>query len=384
MFSKFLKSPCRFFRVMKIAGVAIPLFLFAILYPRLAIFFFSIEGGSVNPVGEFTAKILIPIIGGIIAIFALLAANRRSDAHMLQAKTGHDLNKSNQLSSGIEHLGSDNDQIVLGGIYELFDLAQKSDEYRNFVFKLFCGYVREKTNKSEYQKERLRLAEKTHVYLEYPQDPEYRIYSSTTPSYAVNAILDLLFRGESHNVFKGYCADLKYAWLPGADLFGMHLPCADLWRTWLPFARFDEAHLEGASLYEAKLQYAYFRKSHLSFACLDKATFEFEITNNGTHHQPRLEKCNLKGILNAEKYNFLRSSFDSKSENFNAGFDMNTFVNRYSGVKSLVFPGLGDDMDVDERIRFLTQQHGAICEIINPDEDMRHPYKIVSSIWSLK
>ena len=178
------------------------------------------------------------------------AAEAQAGAAAAQAaanKGAEDGRRQERLKNAIEHLGHASDSVRLGGVYELFHLAQDTEDLRQTVLDILCAYIRRTTGEAEYRKEH-----------------------RAKPSEEIQSLLTLLFVRE-YATFKGCRIDLQGSWLNGAVLYQAHLRGADLSRTHLQEAELREAHLQGAELRGAHLQGADLFKIHLQGAELFEA-----------------------------------------------------------------------------------------------------------------
>ena len=228
-----------------------------------------------------TLKFLGIGMGGVlIALQALMSYQRakameetakaQTDAAKAQASATEEQAKANQyteqgqrqdrLKNAIEHLGHESDSVRLGGAYELFHLAQDTEDLRQTVLDILCSHIRRTTSESEYRG--------TH---------------KSKPSEEVQSLLTLLFVQE-HEVFKGRHINLQGSWLNGVNLEGArlkkavlteaHLQKADLSRADLRMAYLIEARLQEADLSVTNLRGALLREAHLQGAFLPWARLQ--------------------------------------------------------------------------------------------------------------
>ena len=210
-------------------------------------------------------------MGGILLALQALASHTRAkameDTANAQAKATEQQAAANQnvergqrqerLKNAIEHLGHQSDSVRLGGAYELFHLAQDTEDLRQTVLDILCAHVRRTTGEEGYRE-------------------KYK----WKPSEEVQSLLTLLFV-QKHEVFKGLHINLQGSWLNGADLNQAHLEKAVLnWAylqgTQLLLAHLQGtqlllAHLQGADLWDAHLQGVYLVGTHLQGANLGAA-----------------------------------------------------------------------------------------------------------------
>ena len=249
-----------------------------------------------------TLKFLGIGMGGIlIALQALMSYKRakameqtaeaQADAARAQAdavsKTEQG-QRQDRLKNAIEHLGHESDSVRLGGAYELFHLAEDTEDLSQTVLDILCAHIRRTTGEGEYREKH-----------------------KSKPSEEVQSLLTLLFVQE-HGVFKvcdinlqgSYLngADLSMASLNGAVLTKAHLQGVSLDGAYLQYARLTEAHMQGASLIaacmqEASLDRAHMQATHLMLAHLQGASLE------GAHLQAaRIDEAFLQGALLTEAH----------------------------------------------------------------------------------
>ena len=199
-------------------------------------------------------------MGGLLFIIQVLASHRRAkamedaanaqaDAAKVQAKATEEQVKANlhteqglrqeRLKNAIEHLGNEKDSVRLGGAYELFHLAEDTEELRQTVLDILCAHIRQTTGEREYRKAH-----------------------KSKPSEEVQSLLTLIFVQE-HEVFKGLHINLQESYLNKADLRGARLAKAILTKAHLQGVSLRKAHLQGADLVEIYLQEADLRGAHL-------------------------------------------------------------------------------------------------------------------------
>ena len=191
-------------------------------------------------------------MGGILLALQAKASYRRAKA---MERAAHEQAKATnateqgqrqeRLKNAIEHFGhTSSDYVRLGGVYELFHLAEETEELRKTALDMFCVHIRRTTGEAKYQEE----------YKE-------------KPSEEVQSLLTLLFV-QDHKVFKDLQANLQGSFLNGADLTRAHLQGANLRRAHLQGADLRRAHLQGAYLGGARLQRAYLGGAYLQGAYL--------------------------------------------------------------------------------------------------------------------
>ena len=144
-----------------------------------------------------------------------------------------------QFNQAIEHLGSEKQTVVLGGVHALHNLAMNfPDEYSKQVFEVLCSFIREETSKPEYQKKVVVAIEATDetkmtsptvitigFAIKYIPPPEKPI----AVSLIIQTIVDKLFKekvevtnektGETKELYRNHDANLSGAFLRGVNFF---------------------------------------------------------------------------------------------------------------------------------------------------------------------
>ena len=212
-------------------------------------------------------------MGGILLALQAVIANRRAkameDAANAQAEANRNTERGQRqerLKNAIEHLGHNSDSVRLGGAYELFHLAQDTEDLRQTVMDILCAHIRRTTSKSEYRE----------------------AYKSK-PSEEIQSLLTLLFV-QKHEVFKGCHINLQGSWLNGANLTRARLQAANLVEANMQDAELREAYLQGARLERTHLQDAELREAHMQGADLREAKLQ-----RANLKQVHLQAANLFG-----------------------------------------------------------------------------------------
>lgn len=198
-------------------------------------------------------------MGGILlalqAVIANIRAKAMENAANAQAKANENAEKGQRqerLKNAIERLGHTSDSVRLGGAYELFHLAQDTEELHKHqsILDILCAHIRGTTSESKYRE----------------------IYKSK-PSEEIQSLLNLLFV-QKHEVFKGLRIDLRGSWLNGVKLDRARLQKVVLTGAHLQKAQLSEACLQGVDFDVAQLQEADFGKAQLQGSSFFKAQLQ--------------------------------------------------------------------------------------------------------------
>lgn len=192
-------------------------------------------------------KFLAISMGGILIALQALMSYRRAKALEDTARSQanavlrtEDGQRQDRMKNAIEHLGHGSESVRLGGAYELFHLAEDTEELRHTVHDILCAHIRWTTGKKKY-----------------------RQVHKSKPSEEIQSLLKLLFF-LPHMVFEGCYINLQGSWLNGADLAEANLQKADFSQAYLRGVSFSSALLYGATFYKAEMQDAYLVRTNLS------------------------------------------------------------------------------------------------------------------------
>ena len=190
-------------------------------------------------------------MGGILIALQALMSYKRAKAMEDTAQAQADAvlkteqgQRQDRLKNAIEHLGHESDSVRLGGAYELFHLAQDTENLRQTVLDILCAHIRRTTSESEYREKH-----------------------KSKPSEEVQSLLTLLFVQECE-VFRGCHINLQGSWLNGVNLEEARLKKAVLTEAHLQGAKLRKAQLQSATLYGTQLQGATIHRTQLRGATL--------------------------------------------------------------------------------------------------------------------
>ena len=209
-------------------------------------------------------------MGGVLLALQALIANKRAKAMENTATAQLEANQATgrgqrqeRMKNAIEHLGDASDSVRLGGAYELFHLAEDTEDLgqRQTVLDILCAHIRWTTREHKY-----REMTDEGEYLEY----RYREKYPSNPSEEIQSLLTLLFV-QKHEVFTGLNINLQGSWLKGSDLNHARLEKAVLGGARLHGAFLTGARLHGAFLVGAQLHEAHLEEAQLHGADLERA-----------------------------------------------------------------------------------------------------------------
>ena len=212
-------------------------------------------------------------MGGLLIAIQAVMSYKRAKALEDTVKNTEQGQRQERLKNAIEHLGHESDSVRLGGAYELFHLAEDTEDVgqRKTLLDILCAHIRRTTREAEYKKD-------------YPLQPSEEIQS----------LLTLLFV-QKHEVFTGLDINLQDSWLNGSNLAHARLEKANLRRTQLHKASLGEARLHGADLGEARLHRAFLARARLHGAQLVSAELHGAILLDVRLYGAQLANAELHG-----------------------------------------------------------------------------------------
>lgn len=188
----------------------------------------------------------------IVLIFWVVARKFITQEKLVYAQ--HLISEQKILNDAIINLGNlESTSIRLGGIANLYDLAQKKESYRAKVCEILCSHIRAWTQQEDYQSQ-----------------------FKDKPSNEIQYILNLLTKEDKNMPFRKHKINLSEAYLVGAYLTDAQLRGALLRNIVLRKASLYNANLTGAQLQDSDLRSAkmtgvYLKEAHLAAVSMQKA-----------------------------------------------------------------------------------------------------------------
>lgn len=293
-------------------------------FSDIAKYFFS-ETQKYN--GEFF-KVLVTIFGGLLVLWGLYLNYRRTKT--LEVQTNNqakqiqafvDQNKitekgkvDERFKNAIEHLGSEKDAIVLGGIYALHRIAQEDKTYRQTVFDILCSYIRDKTSSLK-------------LWGDIPEGERGTI----KPTIVIQTIIDLLFKiSDSQDyIYTGLKANLNGIRCIHANFNGAHLVDADLNNAHMEGAELKDVHLENANMVMIKCEGTEINNTHFEGASINYANFEGADLDQVHFEGTKLVKANFEGAS-------LNDTHFDEAELIEANFKGVNLIKSYFGGSNLL------------------------------------------------
>lgn len=160
-----------------------------------------------------------------------------------------------RFSNAIEHLGSDKEPVLLGGIAELHQIAKENqNNYAEVVFNILCSYIRSNTNIYKKKSEDINFTE-------------------------IQTIIDYLFKpaNNSENPYIGFKADLNHSNLVDVDINNCDFSGADFSYCYMPSlvnVNLGKSNISKSKFISSKLKNINFSNSKVSDTLFNFATLE--------------------------------------------------------------------------------------------------------------
>ena len=228
-------------------------------------------------------KVLLSILGALGILYGLYISLRRakavekglekqSEALNLQSEQLN-LTRISQISeqfkNAIEHLGSDKEPIILGGVSELNQISKENQtKYSEIVFNILTGYIRSNTKKEK---------QKT----------------------VIQTIIDFMFN--ENTTYHKYFADLSYC-----DLVGINFINKDL-------SNIDFTNSKLSSLVNCKIKNTNFSRTQFFFSSIENINFENCQINNTIFYGGQVNNVTFKKLNDYPSAQFVDCSLENVS-----------------------------------------------------------------------
>ena len=265
-------------------------------------------------------------MGGIlIALQALIASGQTKamEDAVLKTEQGQ---RQERLKNAIEHLGHASDSVRLGGAYELFHLAQdtEDEDLRQTILDILCAHIRWTTGETEYREKH-----------------------KAKPSEEIQSLLTLLFV-QKHDAFGGLHVNLEESWLNGADLNKASLEKAVLTGAYIKESRMQgadlhDAQMQGADLHDARMQGADLHDARMQGADLHNARMQGADLRDAQMQGADLRDAQMQGArLSGTQMQGARLSgtqMQGVTSNLNNGEGTGDTIGEVSDLSGIIFEG---------------------------------------------
>lgn len=243
-----------------------------------------------------------------------------------QLELQHKQLRHTHFSTGVELLGNRNESARIGGLFDLFFLANDYKEYVKPVCEIFCAHIRTITNSKDYQE-------------------NYQI----KPSNEVQTILDFLFKPNQEKakyreplqeepIFSSSMKNLKGTFLNGANFYRAMVINAEFGGATINKGEFYKTKFAGVDFYEVKMRECEFKYSKLDDVSFFKAEIKDAIFVMTTLVKVHFTKALISGVqfkigvsfddVIFNETTFIQTNFD-KSKFSKLYFKDNSFSKTY-------------------------------------------------------
>ena len=227
---------------------------FWVMLGALAFFFvwalLADKSGAVARLLEINNKAeVLRLIGwgmsGVLAAIVAVGLNRRAAAMDKQNDLTEKGHIDERFKVAVQGLAGEQPSVRIAAFYQFYYLAKDNPDmgFRSSIFDILCAHLRQITSDADYRKNA----------------------GSKKPTEECQSLLDILFK-KSRNVFSGMAADMKNAYLVGANLLNTELQRADFRNANVSDANFWNANVSEADFGHANVSDAYFARANVSGA----------------------------------------------------------------------------------------------------------------------
>jgi Pentapeptide repeats (8 copies) len=258
---------------------------------------------------------LIQVIGGAILIITAYVGYCNFEIGQKNLEVTEDKQVTERFSKSIEHLGSKEIEVRLGGIYALEQIAFDSAKYQWTIVEILSAFIREKRPLNSTDRIGIDIQAALTVIGRRKQYPNDKVIDLRAVNLVEVEIQSADLSGANLTVANLRGADLSKAILIRANLSGSILTCANLIGADLSKAILSHADLRGAKLIDTDLSdtdliQADLNDANLRGADLNNANFshtlllgaDLSTSKNLTQNQLMLvaknENTKLPGYLN--------------------------------------------------------------------------------------
>ena len=313
-------------------------------------------------------KLTLSVIGGIGVLLGLYIAHKRA---VITEKTVE--NQSKQLEhaqksqiderfkNAVEHLGSDKEAIILGGVVELHQIAQENIKtYAEVVFNILTSYIRSQTDCTNVEQKDIKKA-------------------------VIQTICDYLFKNKelTHYPYNSFIANLENVNLHSINLDNTDLSNCNFYNSFLPSSintNYEMANLTACDFFDGTLENCNFINAHLyetKFLFLNMLNSDFGGKNNfgASFLYSKIKGFNIHGEF--DKSLFYKSII----------VDFNIKAPTFSFNKFLFCNLLNVDFSKVAKIEFCNFSKSGFLKCVMPqylyDVNFSSSYELKESIYSL-
>ncbi len=260
-------------------------------------------------------KVILSILGALGIMWGIVISLRRAKAIERGVELQHKaiINQTEELHLGrkaqiderfknaIEHLGSEKEPIILGGIAELYQIAKENQkDYSEIVFNILCSYIRTKAN-------------------------IYNVSGKDINKTPIQTIINYLFKNYEieEYPFIDYQANLS-----STNLLTLNLDNANFVEANLSFC--DLPNIQNSKFKRANLGNSIFR-----IAKLKNIDFSEAKLSNAIFHFSELKNVNFDNISYLSNANFCKCKMENISMNNTKGFSTKFIASEIDNITFL-------------------------------------------------
>ena len=184
-------------------------------------------------------------MSGVLAAIVAVGLNRRAAAMDKQNDLTEKGHIDERFKVAVQGLAGEQPSVRIAAFYQFYYLAKDNPDmgFRSSIFDILCAHLRQITSDADYREN----------------------VGNKKPTEECQSLLDVLFK-KSRNVFSGMAADMKNAYLVGANLSTAELQQADFRDANVSDANFWNANVSKADFDHANVSDAFFARADVSEA----------------------------------------------------------------------------------------------------------------------
>lgn len=237
-----------------------------------------------------TRKTLAQIIGGVFLLFGIFVTYNTYRLNVDQQNLTREGQITDRFSKAVEHLGSNEQSIRIGGLYALERIARDSSKDQYTVFQIISAFISVRSPRTKDNTEKpLPLDVVVGLYI--LTDEKNRFHKETQFSIQEIVLTNSNLRGAT---FIG--ANFRKMDFSDSDLRN-----ARLWEANLELSDFINANLSGANFTRSLLEGSSFRYANLTNANFEDSIFSSDEGNSERYGSIDLRGADLTGVKFSEK-----------------------------------------------------------------------------------
>ncbi|WP_299681055.1 pentapeptide repeat-containing protein [uncultured Tenacibaculum sp.] len=367
-----------------------------------------------NKNGELL-KIILSVLGALGVVYGLHISLRRAkaiekgiekqsealDLQSDQINLSRISQINEQFKNAVEHLGSDKEPIILGGVSELHQIAKENpDKYSEIVFNILTAYIRSNTKREDLH----------NVEPEKEKEEEDIKEAEKTSNTVIQTIVDFIFDKNAN--YYSYKADLSRCDLAGVNFIDLDLRYVNFYKSKmgnLTSCDIDSADFSNAVFFlsslknlnfsNTKINYTLFFRSSLNNIVFENLVDTYELNFLETDLEDvkfneiemigwnfiscNIQKCSFhKGEINSSDfcYNTIDNSIFDNPRVFRNDFRATSFNNvkfknmfvigcNFNGIQNLPFNSLKRIVNIDSILNESADEKGIELENSRFDND---------------